>query len=408
MHSTLPSPAPPLMLADLTWPEVQHHVRSGSIVLLPLGAFEQHGPGMALETDTRLVTELCRRVSARLSPRVLVAPPVPWGLSDHHMGFAGTISLHPETFFTVIRDVVLSLLRHGFRRIVLVNGHGGNMAATEDACMRLRRETANTLIETVSYFTLADLPVSALEHAGEIETSCALALTPEVVRPEQLVPADMLAPQPGGEGTGNSSPLHELTRTGNLGDPTTANRERGTAVMQVVIDRLCEVVVREHLTPRWTRTSPLTHERRIGMSTQENKATVRKFVEEVQNGGNIDALDSYCSPEFVNLSAPPGMPSDSQGVKMVSAMFLAAFPNGRMTIRDMVAEGDKVVTRKSFRGTHQGELMGISPTGKEISIDIVDILRLDQGKVVEHWNLVDMLGLFQQLGVIPQAPGAET
>ena len=145
----------PTMLADLTWPEVQELVHQVTVVLLPPGACEQHGPGMTLATDIVLATELCRQVSARLFPRVLVAPPIPWGLSDQHLGFPGTISLHPETFYLVIRDAVTSLLGHGFRRFLLVNGHGGNMAASELICMRLRRETTVEVVGAVTYFTLA-------------------------------------------------------------------------------------------------------------------------------------------------------------------------------------------------------------------------------------------------------------
>jgi predicted ester cyclase len=95
------------------------------------------------------------------------------------------------------------------------------------------------------------------------------------------------------------------------------------------------------------------------MSAEENKATVRRFVDEVQSGGNIDAIDELCSPEFVNHSAPPGVPSNCEGVKLVTAMFRQAFPDSYFTVEEMVAEGDKVATRKTFHGTHQGEFMGI-------------------------------------------------
>ena len=99
------------------------------------------------------------------------------------------------------------------------------------------------------------------------------------------------------------------------------------------------------------------------MSAEENKALVRRFVNEVQSRGNIDTIDELCSPEFVNHSAPPGMPSNCEGVKQVTAMFRQAFPDSYFTIEDMIAEGDKVATRKTFHGTHQGEFMGIPPTG---------------------------------------------
>jgi ketosteroid isomerase-like protein len=95
------------------------------------------------------------------------------------------------------------------------------------------------------------------------------------------------------------------------------------------------------------------------MSAEENKALVRRFVDEVQSAGDIDLIDGLCSPEIVNHSAPPGVPPDREGVKQLTAMFRRAFPDSYFTVEDMIAEADKVVTRKTFRGTHEGELMGI-------------------------------------------------
>ena len=136
------------------------------------------------------------------------------------------------------------------------------------------------------------------------------------------------------------------------------------------------------------------------MSVEENRAIVRRFVEEVQSGGNIDAIDELCSPEFINHTAPPGVPSNCEGIKQVMAMFRQAFPDSYFTVEDMVAEGDKVATRKTFRGTHQGEFMGIPPSGQQVSIGLIDIVRISHGKVVEHWAIGDNLGMMQQLGVI--------
>ena len=140
------------------------------------------------------------------------------------------------------------------------------------------------------------------------------------------------------------------------------------------------------------------------MSAEENKALVRRFVEEVQSAGNIDAVDELCSPEFVNHSAPPGVPSNCEGVKQLTAMFRRAFPDSYFTVEEMIAEGDKVVTRKTFHGTHEGEFMGIPPTGRGVSMGLIDIVRVSEGRVVEHWSMGDNLGLMQQLGIVPQ-PG---
>ncbi len=143
------------------------------------------------------------------------------------------------------------------------------------------------------------------------------------------------------------------------------------------------------------------------MGADGNKAIVRRFVEEVQNGGNLAVLDELTAPGYVNHTAPPGVPADREGLKQLTAMFRRAFPDGRMAIEDLVAEGDRVVTRKTFRGTHGGELMGIPPTGRAVAIQLIDIVRLADGKAVESWSAADDLGMLQQLGALaPRAPAS--
>ena len=155
----------------------------------------------------------------------------------------------------------------------------------------------------------------------------------------------------------------------------------------------------------WATTSSPTHAKgEAAVSPEDNKALVRRFVDEVQSAGNIDLIDEICSSEFVNHSIPPGIPPDCEGIKILTAMFRGAFPDSYFTVEDMVAEGDKVVTRKTFHGTHEGEFMGIPPSGRSVSMGLIDIVRISEGRVVEHWSEGDSLGMMQQLGVIPQ-PG---
>jgi steroid delta-isomerase-like uncharacterized protein len=137
------------------------------------------------------------------------------------------------------------------------------------------------------------------------------------------------------------------------------------------------------------------------MSAEYNKTLVRRFVEEAQTRHNLAAIDEYLSPEFVDHSVPPGLPPDREGVRMQFTMFITALPDLQAIIHDQVADDEKVVTRKTLRGTHQGDLMGIPPTGKTVDIEVIDILRVKDGKITDHWNNVDRLGLMQQLGVIP-------
>lgn len=140
------------------------------------------------------------------------------------------------------------------------------------------------------------------------------------------------------------------------------------------------------------------------MSPEDNKALVRRFVDEVQSKGNTDLIDEICSPEFVNHSAPQGLPADLEGIKILTTMFKGAFPDSYFTVEDMIAEGDKVVTRKTFHGTHEGEFMGIPPSGRPVNVSLIDVVRISDGRVVEHWSVGDNLGMMQQLGVIPK-PG---
>jgi predicted ester cyclase len=138
--------------------------------------------------------------------------------------------------------------------------------------------------------------------------------------------------------------------------------------------------------------------------SESNKATVRRMVEEVQNGHDLARLDTFFIPNFVNHLEAADHASDLTSVERAKLVFrdlFAAFPDLRVTIQDQVAEGDKVVTHKLFQGTHQGAFMGLAPTGRPIAFAVIDILRLEAGKVVEHWAIQDRLALMQQLGLLP-------
>jgi predicted ester cyclase len=135
--------------------------------------------------------------------------------------------------------------------------------------------------------------------------------------------------------------------------------------------------------------------------TEKAKAVIRRFVDEVQNKKSQDAFDELNDPSFVNLSSPPGVPADREGSKAYLFGFLSAFPDSTWTIDDMIAEGDQVVTKKTLRGTHTGALGELPPTGRAITLQFVDIMRVRGGKIVEHWLSMDQLSFMQQLGVIP-------
>ena len=133
----------------------------------------------------------------------------------------------------------------------------------------------------------------------------------------------------------------------------------------------------------------------------EIKAIVKGFVDEVQSKRDVGAIDRFFSQDFVNHTEMPGIPSNLDGVKQFHGMFFAAFPDVTATIHTQVAEGDKVVTHKTFNGTHQGDFMGIPATGKKIAFEVIDIVTITGGKITDHWVVADQMSLMQQLGVIP-------
>jgi predicted ester cyclase len=138
------------------------------------------------------------------------------------------------------------------------------------------------------------------------------------------------------------------------------------------------------------------------MATDENKAIVRRFNDEFISQGNMDVFHELLASDVIDHTALPGFPPGAEGVKhLFFGVYRAAFPDLRVEIYDQVAEGDTVVTRKAFHGTHRGPLMEIPPTGKHVTIQVIDIVRVGNGKIVEHWSVVDQLGLLHQLGVIP-------
>ena len=139
------------------------------------------------------------------------------------------------------------------------------------------------------------------------------------------------------------------------------------------------------------------------MSTEDNKALIRRAYEEGFNQRNLAVLDEVNASDLVSHNASMTI-QGLEAYKQWLSMYLAAFPDAHFTLEDLIVEGDTVVVRQTFRGTHTGELMGIPPTGKQVTAPGIAITRVLNGKVVEQWANYDDLGLLQQLGVVP-APG---
>lgn len=141
------------------------------------------------------------------------------------------------------------------------------------------------------------------------------------------------------------------------------------------------------------------------MSIEENKAIIRRWLEEGWSNGNLALADELIDPGFVVHGAGGQVvPTGPEGTKQLVTSWRTGFPDGRMTVDDLFGEGDKVVIRMTWAGTHTGEFNGYAPTGQQVSVTSIGIDRVANGKIVEGWGEVDMLGLYEQIGVI-QRPG---
>ena len=140
------------------------------------------------------------------------------------------------------------------------------------------------------------------------------------------------------------------------------------------------------------------------MSTEENKSVVRRWFQAF-NDHDLAAEEASRSPDFA--AHVPGAPAPLDGASWKSfiAAFFAGFPDFQLELQDLLAEGDRVAARWTFRGTHEGEFLGVAPTGKRVSMSAVEVNRVADGKVTEHWVVLDQLGLLQQLGAIPAPEG---
>ena len=140
------------------------------------------------------------------------------------------------------------------------------------------------------------------------------------------------------------------------------------------------------------------------MSIEQNKTLVQKWVDRI-NSKDLEGALTHLGPNYVEHSALPGMPAGVEAVRAFFSMLFAGFPDAHATILDTIAEGDKVVLRASTEGTHTGSFMGIPPTGKHAKWSFIDISRIADGKIVEHWNETDQMSLMQQLGLVPPPQG---
>jgi predicted ester cyclase len=131
-----------------------------------------------------------------------------------------------------------------------------------------------------------------------------------------------------------------------------------------------------------------------------NRDLVNLMIEEIQNRKNMELIDKIFSEDFLNHTALHGIANDRSGMRQLFSMTHVAFPDGVLVVEDQVSGESKVWTRKSFSGTHTGPLRGMAATGNKVTYEVLDILKIRDGKIAEHWGLVDQLSILRQLGAI--------
>jgi len=243
---------PDYLWGELTWPEARERLRNVDVAILPVGSIEQHGPHLPLDTDAFDAQYLARKVAEACShPRPLVLPLVPYGVSYHHEDFKGTISISNDTLSKMVYEIGTGAARNGVRKLVIINGHGGNSPALNDAAQRINQDTR--IFVAVDTGETSDVDVEALVetpndvHAGEIETSTALAVRPHLVRMDRArrdVPkfSSRYLDFTSKRGVSWHAFTSRISSDGVMGDPTKATAEKGEKIWRVTIAHLVALV----------------------------------------------------------------------------------------------------------------------------------------------------------------------
>jgi len=232
-----------MLLAEMNWPDVKARVPDTPVVV-PLAAVEQHGHHLPLATDSMLLGEVVRRVEPMVREKAIFAPLLWLGNSHHHMEYAGTLSAAPRTYLDLLNDILENLLFHGFRRIMFLNGHGGNITPLKQAVFEVRqrhRARADLLLLGASYWDFADLKnpemglsQTSVGHACELETSMMMVIRPDLVGEFRTrEPRDMgysFEPAYRGWITRERVPAG-ADAPGHLGEPALASREKGEQLL---------------------------------------------------------------------------------------------------------------------------------------------------------------------------------
>jgi creatinine amidohydrolase/Fe(II)-dependent formamide hydrolase-like protein len=238
--------------AELNWPEAEKRFKEVDIALLPVGSIEQHGPHLPLDTDAFDADYLARRVAEACSnPKPLVLPLIPYGVSYHHGGFKGTISIGNDTLTRLVYEIGMSAAQNGITKLVIINAHGGNSPALNYAAQMINRDAR--IFACVDTGETSDVDISKLVdtpndvHAGEFETSTSLAVRPHLVKMEK---ASKLVPKFSSRYLNFTSKrsvswyayTKKISPTGVMGDPTKASAEKGKKIWEIMIAHLVAFV----------------------------------------------------------------------------------------------------------------------------------------------------------------------
>jgi creatinine amidohydrolase/Fe(II)-dependent formamide hydrolase-like protein len=240
------------LIGELTWPEAEKRLSEVDLALLPVGAIEQHGPHLPLDTDAHDAERLaCLVAESSSDPKPLVLPLIPYGVSYHHEDFPGTVSVGNDALSRMVYDVGMSCARNGIRKLIIVNGHGGNTPTLQFAAQMITRDAQIfTCVDTgetsnVDLAALCGTPNDV--HAGEIETSTSLADRPHLVQMEK---AERFVPEFSSRYLNFTAKRSvewyartaRISPSGVLGDPTKASREKGEHMWKIMIRNLVELV----------------------------------------------------------------------------------------------------------------------------------------------------------------------
>ncbi len=250
----------PKTLFEMTREEVQEALTQTDIILLPVGAVEQHGPHLPLGSDSMQGIDMVRRVKLLLDEEgvpVVAGPPILFGVSSAHMAFAGTVTLQPKTMLAVLEESCLSLYQHGFRKFALIMGHGGNWPIMQVAAQSVVAQTPDAEVVALNWLGLMygkypEILASKRteKHSGEGETSRMLATHPELVEMEraQTFYPETPAKEPIAHPEGIFRAMRnykDVTPVGSIGDPKLATAETGEVIYDIICRWLADAIKRE-------------------------------------------------------------------------------------------------------------------------------------------------------------------